>query len=660
MKLQRTKWIATVALLAAAVLLAGTTWADETNPKSQAWQQQEPKKDAKAADAAQQAKATDQPAEPQPRKVTATRLPPGQRPPAPPAQGDQPAARRQRSVTVPLERPGKPNRPKVPTETPTGPVTGAPGFRCAQTLHDFGLNWLGGSLDHVFIVRNEGDQELEILSVKPSCGCTVAKNFDRKIPPGGQGKIPVSINTKKVYGKFTKSITVNTNDPATPALRLRISGLVKRYVETQPRRVNFSHIKDTTAERTLIATLTNNTEQSFVLHLASPATSGPFKAELVLKEEGKVYELHVTAQGPYQPKLNAATFKVATNLPQQRTFDVPVSAYVPPRLDVRPEKMILGPATDTQLIRPIRFINNGTTLVKVLSADINDERLQAQLVERVVGKNYEIKLTIPAGYAPPAGGRVLTLRTDDAERPEIKIPVTGRPKKAKRTYPAEKLLGRAAPKASFTTFEGKTLATGEPSGKVTVLDFYASWCGFCKKQIPKVSELYARKYADNPNVRFLAVSADQLKSAGATGPRARTDEQVAQMFSSLGAKFESALDPKGDVKGKFLVGSFPTLMLLGKNGVVEAVHFGAKANLSATLEKQIDLLLADKTRADFPGAITPAPPGIKAAAQTLRGGGGTPAAAAPTPAKAKVETKVSAKQAAPAQDKATTGSGTGK
>jgi thiol-disulfide isomerase/thioredoxin len=628
-------------LLAGVVLFGGTLLADEKKQEPKASDKQEAKKaddDAKQSSGATkeqpEAKEKKQPFAPAAPSSSAGKT-------TKPVTRVSPGAKGQ--LADPARRAAKPHK-AVPTKTPEGPVTGAPGIRCEKTAHDFGKNWVGGNLEHTFTMRNQGDQELEILSVRPSCGCTVAKDWTRKIPPGGEGKVPVSISTKKVFGKFSKSITVNCNDPVTPTLRLTISGQVKQYVELKPRRVNFSHIKDPQAERTMTATLTNNTEQNLELTLQPPGTVGPFSADLVEKEPGKVFELHVHAKPPYQSKRNNATLKLATNIKEQPTVDVPVSAYVPPRLDLRPEQVVLSTPPSSEMTRPIRLTNNGAKPVKLVSAEVDDELLKVDVIEKQAGKDYQVNLIVPVGYTPPPQGRIITLRTDDSEKGEFKIPVKGR-RAIRRSRPAEKLVGKAAPKAEYTTRKGESLVTGQPSGTVTVLDFYTSWCGFCKKQIPKLNALYEKKYADNPDVRFVALSQDQLKSTGATGRRARSDEEVDQAFAELGATFDNALDPQLQGKSKFQVGSYPTLVLLGKTGTVEAVHFGLprEYDLVDTLEKQIDLLLAGKSRADFPKQ-----PGATAAKTPAHAHTGT-RSVSPTAATGK------ARRLTPADTKALTG-----
>ncbi|MFQ5491712.1 MAG: DUF1573 domain-containing protein, partial [Phycisphaerae bacterium] len=503
-------------------------------------------------------------------------------------------------------------RKTAPGTTPKGPVTGAPGIRCDKPIQDFGKAWATGSLDHEFIIRNAGDQVLKIISVKPSCGCTVARGYDREIPPGAIGKIPVSLNSKKVHNRFTKYVTVNSNDPVTPALRLQLTGEVRSYVDLAPRTVSIGHVKEGQTV-TKSAKLTNNTDQDLVLTMAQNKI-GPFTGELIERKPGKEFQFKVTASPPYKPKLNNAKFVLKTNLKESPEILVPVTAYVPARLDLRPASLVLPTRATKEQRRLIKFTNNGVAPVKILSASVDDSALTVEVIERKEGESYDIKLTIPANYSVSSKQKNITLNTDDAQTPTLKIPIKGR---VTQTRPTEQLVGRLAPKAEFTTASGAVVKTGTNTGKVQVLDFFASWCGFCKRQIPGVAEMYKSKYASNADVQFVGISEDTLKKEGVTSPRARSPQQIETMWKQVsGGAFSHALDPTGLGREKFLVKSFPTLVLVGKDGTVQAVHFGAKANLAKTLERQIDSLLAGKKIAQNRPGAAPTNPKVKPIANT--------------------------------------------
>ena len=568
------------ALLCGVALSVGSTAAQETPPATQEQDNQEAQ-----PGQAGQATAPKQQAEP---KGESTK------------HVQRRAARRSR-------RPAKP-----PTKTPTGPVTGAPGIRCEETIHDFGLQWAGGKLQHDFIIRNEGDQVLQILSVRPGCGCTIAKGYDKEIPPGGTGKIPVVLNTAKVGKEFTKSITVSCNDPVTPALRLQITGTIKAYVAVEPPNLSIGHVTED-ASATKVVMLTNNTQGPLEITLESDK-SGPFVAQLIEQKPGMVYQLRVTATPPFQPKLNKGEFVLQTNIKEQPSIKVPVSAYVPPRLNLRPEVVYLPATVDRELTRRIKFTNNGDKPVKILTADVDDSQLGIELTASDEGKKYDIRLTIPAGYQPPDDHKTITLTTDDPQKPRLTIPIRSA---RERQPPAFKLVGKMAPAAEFTTVGGQVVRTGVETGKVTLLDFYASWCPHSRRQVAQLAKLFKEKYADNPDVLFLGVSQDALKRKGVTRKRTRTPEQIAEMWAKVEATFGYALDPKSQGKAKFLVTDYPTAVLLDKDGKIQAVHVGASSGLATTLERQIGQLLAGEALSDAAEPVLP-PPDPKASVRGAR------------------------------------------
>jgi len=70
------------------------------------------------------------------------------------------------------------------------------------------------------------------------------------------------------------------------------------------------------------------------------------------------------------------------------------------------------------------------------------------------------------------------------------------------------LVDRPLPKLALTTVDGKPFDASVLRGKVVLLDFFASWCGICRAELPQLKTAYA-KYQNDPNVAFLLVSIDE-------------------------------------------------------------------------------------------------------------------------------------------------------
>ncbi len=81
-----------------------------------------------------------------------------------------------------------------------------------EEVFKFGEITQGEKVDFEFKFTNTGDSPLVIVSVKPSCGCTVADDWpDYPITPGEGGVIPVEFNSEGKKGHQSKSITLVAN-----------------------------------------------------------------------------------------------------------------------------------------------------------------------------------------------------------------------------------------------------------------------------------------------------------------------------------------------------------------------------------------------------------------------------------------------------------------
>ncbi|NLX12473.1 MAG: TlpA family protein disulfide reductase, partial [Phycisphaerales bacterium] len=115
----------------------------------------------------------------------------------------------------------------------------------------------------------------------------------------------------------------------------------------------------------------------------------------------------------------------------------------------------------------------------------------------------------------------------------------------------------------------------------TVLNFVAANGGYCKRQIPQVEKV--RQAYEAKGVRFVNMAQTMRQEF--------SPEELTKVMNSLGSKIELAKDDDNAIgRGKFLVRGFPTLFVVGKDGVVQEVIIGARADLEETLNKQLETL----------------------------------------------------------------------
>ena len=126
------------------------------------------------------------------------------------------------------------------------------------------------------------------------------------------------------------------------------------------------------------------------------------------------------------------------------------------------------------------------------------------------------------------------------------------------------VIGQQVPPFSLTTFEGQTLNTNSMSGKVVLVNFWASWCKPCEQEAAELEQAW-QQYKDGGQVVFLGLdyvdtepqALGYLQKFGVTypnGPDLRT--VVSQMFRTTGVPETYILDKQGRLayvkKGPFI------------------------------------------------------------------------------------------------------------
>lgn len=109
-------------------------------------------------------------------------------------------------------------------------ATASPVIDVDNQVYDFGIALESEVVYHVFTIRNMGDETLEIVDVSAPCGCTTTELITNALHPGDSILLEVRVATR-VAPVFTKTVTVFSNDPATPELVLSVAGTVVAALE---------------------------------------------------------------------------------------------------------------------------------------------------------------------------------------------------------------------------------------------------------------------------------------------------------------------------------------------------------------------------------------------------------------------------------------------
>jgi len=139
------------------------------------------------------------------------------------------------------------------------------------------------------------------------------------------------------------------------------------------------------------------------------------------------------------------------------------------------------------------------------------------------------------------------------------------------------LAQRQAPNVVFKTVDGKMYDLSKLTGKVVIVNFWATWCGPCRKEIPDFIEFY-KNYKDK-GVEILGVSLDR-----------EGWEKVTPFLKQTPINYPIVLG-NGEIAGKFSkFNAIPTTFIIDKSGKIVDEHTGVMTK--SQLEAKVKALLS--------------------------------------------------------------------
>ena len=121
------------------------------------------------------------------------------------------------------------------------------------------------------------------------------------------------------------------------------------------------------------------------------------------------------------------------------------------------------------------------------------------------------------------------------------------------------------PKVSLKDINGKTVETDTLSngGRPFIVDFFATWCKPCNRELDAIHEVYA-DWREETGVKIYAVSIDQAQNINKVKP----------LVDNHGWEYEVLLDPNGDLKRALGVQMIPYVLIVDGKGNVVYKHQG--------------------------------------------------------------------------------------
>ena len=301
------------------------------------------------------------------------------------------------------------------------------------TSFDFGDMKQQQTKTGIVTVTNEGAAMLHILDVKADCGCTVPTLTNNNLGPGESTEIEIQFNSKKFNGTVIKAVNITSNDPINAVIDIVIKANVHASLLVDPvsQRVGFSR---SLKGQTLTKSVTFTAVDAPNLEIQAQKTrKGLFEVNTINGFEGnpQVSVLEITVPADMEPGRHRDNVRVKTNLEDMPTVDIETQAWITQSLTVSPEQVSFRyKKSFMQTIRVSPF-EKGTEY-KVTGAEIDLPEISVEIMETIPNQETKVILTgVPISNTDArvqeTKGHIkgtLTIYTDQADSPVIKVPVT--------------------------------------------------------------------------------------------------------------------------------------------------------------------------------------------------------------------------------------------
>lgn len=136
-----------------------------------------------------------------------------------------------------------------------------------------------------------------------------------------------------------------------------------------------------------------------------------------------------------------------------------------------------------------------------------------------------------------------------------------------------------APDFTLKSRDGKNIRLSELQGQVVMINFWASWCGPCRQEMPHLEAIH-KEYVDY-GFTLLGVNVDEKQ------------ELAEKLLAQIPVSFPILFDPSSSVSKKYNIDAMPTTILIDRDGNLRHLHRAYRPGFEDMYRNQIKELVLE-------------------------------------------------------------------
>jgi hypothetical protein len=279
------------------------------------------------------------------------------------------------------------------------------------TEHDFGTVAKGAKAEFDFEFQNIFEEDIHVVGVRSSCGCTEPHVTVQSLKTWGKGTVHAVFNTRSFIGSRSATLTVLIDQPYYAEVQLSVRGYIRADVLFTPGSVAFGEVEQGKAlERTVSVSYSGRSDWAIV---DVRSANSSFEVELMDGERnfGRVaYKMLVRLKVDAPVGYLQDQLTIVTNDSNNSSLELPVEGRIVSPLTVSPASLFLGVLKPGETVEKKLFVK-GTKPFKIVSIQCEGDCFKFRTSDKATAAHM-VPLTFTAGTAPGKISQKIEIKTD--------------------------------------------------------------------------------------------------------------------------------------------------------------------------------------------------------------------------------------------------------